>query len=241
VILRINEARNLGDQTRVEFYERAKTLTAAPPPMLPANEKYLKLHYVPNVCGVIVTSNHLDGLFLPADDRRFYVAWTNLRKEDFEPAYWNTLYKWFENGGHECVAGYLASLDLSGFDAKGPPRKTPAWQRMANTSRAPEDAELADTLEKLGDPDAVTIEQVKSRAEISLLEYLREKRNSRNVSKRFEACGYVAADNPDAKDRLWRIAGKRQVVYAKQTLTEKDQLAAAKRLAAPHNVPPPPY
>jgi hypothetical protein len=239
VILRVNEARNLGDQTRVEFYEKTKTLTAAPPAMLHVNEKYMKPFYVPNVCAMVLTTNHMDGLFLPSDDRRFYVAWSNLRKEDFAPTYWKNLYSWFEDGGNEIVAGYLASLDLSGFDAKGPPRKTSAWQRMANTSRAPEDAELADAIEKLHDPDVITIEQVKSRAEISLLDYFRDKKNSRNVSKRFEACGYVAVDNTDAKDRLWRIGGKRQVVYAKASLSEREQMIAARRIGLP--LPPPPY
>jgi hypothetical protein len=241
VILRVNEARNLGDQTRVEFYEKTKTLTAAPPTVLHTNEKYLKEHYVSNVCAAVFTTNHMDGLFLPPDDRRFYVAWSNLQKEDFVPAYWTDLYTWFENGGNEIVAGYLAALDLNDFDAKGPPRKTPAWQRMANTSRAPEDAELADVIEKLGNPDAVTTEQVRSRAGISLLEYLRSPKYTRSVPRRFEACSYVAVDNPDAKSGLWRIGGTRQVVYAKQTLTESERVVAAKYLVMPLRVPPPPY
>jgi hypothetical protein len=141
------------------------------------------------------------------------------------------------------LTGYLASRDLSGFDAKRPPPKTAAWQRMVNMSRATEDAELADALERMGNPDAVTIAGVLSRAEPSLSDYLGEKRNSRNVYKRFEECGYVAVDNPDAKDGLWRIGGKKQVVYANEAKSERDRVAAAKRLAmpAPHVLPPPPY
>ena len=74
VILRINEARNLGDQTRNEFYEKTKTLTAAPPDMLLTNEKHMKEHYVTNICACVVTTNSLDALYLPPDDRRWFVA-----------------------------------------------------------------------------------------------------------------------------------------------------------------------
>ena len=250
VILRINEARNLGDQTRNDFYEKTKTLTAAPPEMLITNEKYMKQHHVVNVCAPIVTTNHLDGLYLPPDDRRWFVAWSPVHREDFDAGYWNALYAWFANGGNEIVAGYLANRDLSDFDAKRPPRKTAAWDRMVNMSRATEDAELADALERMGDPDAVTIAAVRFRAEPSLSDYLGDKRNSRNVYRRFEACGYVAVDNPDSKEGRWPVSGKKQTVYVKETLTTRDRLAAAKRLAMPtphaipsssHVMPPPPY
>jgi hypothetical protein len=84
VILRVNEARDLGDIDRFKFYDHMKAYTAAPPDVLRVNEKYLKAHYVFNCTGVIITSNHkADGIFLPADDRRHFVAWSDLTKEDF--------------------------------------------------------------------------------------------------------------------------------------------------------------
>jgi hypothetical protein len=115
--------------------------------------------------------------------------------------------------------------------------------RMVNMSRATEDAELADTLDRMGNPDAVTIAGVRSRAEPSLSDHLGDKRNSRNVYRRFEACSYVALDNPDAKDGLWSISGKRQAVYVKENMNERERIAAAKQLAmpSPHVIPPPPY
>jgi hypothetical protein len=71
IILRVNEARDLGDVDRFQFYDHFKAYTAAPPDVLRVNEKYLRAHYVFNCCGVIITSNHkADGIFLPADDRR---------------------------------------------------------------------------------------------------------------------------------------------------------------------------
>ena len=82
VILRVSEARDLGDVDRFKFYDRSKALTAAPPDVLRVNEKNLREHYVPNVTGVIITTNHkTDGIFLPADDRRHFVAWSDLTRE----------------------------------------------------------------------------------------------------------------------------------------------------------------
>ena len=51
------------------------------------------------------------------------------------------------------VAEYLASRDLSGFDPKAPPPKTEAFWEIVNANRAPEDAELADVLDALGKTD----------------------------------------------------------------------------------------
>ena len=63
VILRINEARDLGDLNRFQFYDHLKAYTAAPPDVLRVDEKNLREYYVPNCTGVIVTSNHkTDGI-----------------------------------------------------------------------------------------------------------------------------------------------------------------------------------
>jgi hypothetical protein len=71
VILRVNEARDLGDVDRFSLYDHTKIYTAAPPDVLRVDEKHLREHYVFNCLGFIVTTNHkTDGIYLPADDRR---------------------------------------------------------------------------------------------------------------------------------------------------------------------------
>jgi hypothetical protein len=237
VVLRVNEARDLGDMTRHEFYERIKNLSAAPPDVLTVNEKYLGETYVPNVCGMIVTTNHPDAIALPADDRRCFVMWSTLTKEDFTEKYWTDLYAWFDGGGREIVAHYLGNMDLGGFNAKAYPLRTEAWHQMVGFSAAPEDAELADVIDALGNPDALTLAQVVAKADIALKDYLRERRNSRSIPVRFNKCGYVPVRNRDAKDGHWVVQKKRQVVYAKATLSERERAAAAMNLA----VPPLPY
>src|SRR5207237_4708323 len=89
VILRVSEARDLGDVNRFQFYDHMKSYTAAPPDVLRVDEKHLREYYVLNCCGVIITTNHkTDGIYLPADDRRHFVAWSNIAKEDFSQSYW---------------------------------------------------------------------------------------------------------------------------------------------------------
>ena len=77
VFTRISEAKDLGEIDRYAFYERTKTLIAAPPMAAVINPKYEKPYYIPNVTGVIITSNHeTHGIYLPADDRRHLVCLT---------------------------------------------------------------------------------------------------------------------------------------------------------------------
>ena len=88
VILRVSEAHDLGEFNRFALYERLKAYTAAPPDGLRVDEKNLREYTIPNCCGVVITSNHQDALFLPADDRRHYVAWSELTKDSFVDDYW---------------------------------------------------------------------------------------------------------------------------------------------------------
>jgi hypothetical protein len=136
VILRVNEARDLGESDRFKFYDHLKAYTAAPPDVLRVDEKNLKEHSVPNCVGIVITTNHkADGIYLPAEDRRRLVAWSELRQNDFESGYWNKVWSWYDNGGDSHVAAYLAQLDLAGFDPKAPPPKTAAfWKSLTLTA-----------------------------------------------------------------------------------------------------------
>jgi hypothetical protein len=232
VILRVSEARDLGDVNRFQFYDHMKAYTAAPPDVLRVDEKNLREHSVFNVCGVIVTTNHkADGIYLPADDRRHFVAWSPLVKEDFTSDYWNGLWGWYDKGGDQHVAAYLTELDLSTFDAKAPPPKTPAFWDIADANRAPEDAELADVLDEMGNPDATTLTRMAAKATSSFAEWLNDRKNRRVIPHRLEKCGYVPIRNDGAKDGLWKIKGARQVIYAKSCLSVRDRHIAASDLA----------
>ena len=233
VILRVSEARDLGESNRFVFYEHLKNITAAPPDVLRVDEKNLREHSILNVCGVVITTNHKsDGLYLPADDRRHYVAWSTLCKDDFNVAYWNDLWGWYGDGGEQHVAAYLSTLDLKKFEAKAPPLKTEAWWLIVNSNRSPEDAELADALDSLANPAAVTLDVVSNKASMTLAEWMDDRRNRRIIPHRMENCGYVPVRNKGADDGLWKVNGARQVVYAKRDLPLRDQLGATHALIA---------
>jgi hypothetical protein len=231
VVLRINEARDLGEYDRFKFYDHMKSITAAPPEASRVDEKNLPEYYIPNLCGVVITTNYkTDGIYLPADDRRHFVAWSPLTREEFETEYWTDLYRWFAHGGNAAVAAYLASLDLSNFDPKAPPPQTAAFRDIVDAHRALEDAELADVLDILKNPDVVTLKDIIRYATGEFGLWLNDRKNRRAIPHRFQACDYVPVRNPAADDGLWRINKERQVIYGKVSLALRDRLAAAGKL-----------
>jgi hypothetical protein len=232
VILRINEARDLGDINRYQFYDHTKLYTASPPDVLRIDEKYTNEHSILNSVGLIMTTNYkTTGIYLPAEDRRHYVAWSNRMPGDFPANYWNRLFGWYNEGGDRHVGSYLRELDLSGFDAKAPPPKTQAFWDIVEANQAPEDAELADVLDDMGNPAVVTVQQVQEKADRKFAEWLGDPKNQRAIPHRFEKCGYISVLNPAKKDNKWIIYGRRKVVYARSELSLKEQIAAARDLA----------
>jgi hypothetical protein len=231
VVLRVNEARDLGEVNRFQFYERMKSYITAPPDVLRVNEKHLREYYVVNCCAVIITTNHKsDGIYLPADDRRHFVAWSILVKEDFTDTYWDKLWTFYDNGGARHVAAYLAELDITAFKPKAPPPKTTAFWDIVSSNRTPEDAEMADVFDDLGNPAAVVMSKLILAATGEFGDWLRDRKNRRNIPHRLEACGYQVVRNPDATDGLWKVFGKRQTIYGKAALPYNDRLRAAREI-----------
>lgn len=236
VVVRISEARDLGDVDRFAFYDHSKVIIAAPPDVLRVDEKHLRETYVANVCGVVITTNHLgDGLYLPADDRRHYVAWSQCRREDFDEDYWRGLYGWFAAGGIGHVCAYLSGLDLSGFDPKAPPPKTAAFWTIVAAGDAPEAGELRDVLDALHNPPALTVLRIIERADLmglqGLVEELRDRKQRRSLPHKLERVGYVPTRNPNSDDGLFNIGGRRQAVYAQRSLTIAEQVRAAREIS----------
>jgi Bifunctional DNA primase/polymerase, N-terminal/Family of unknown function (DUF5906) len=239
VVLRISEARDLGEINRYSFYDHMKTVTATPPDVVRVNAKYTPQHYVFNVCGVIITTNYkTNGIYLPADDRRTYVAWSDLKSSDFPANFWIDFWNWYtKKSGFEHVAAFLEERDLSEFDPKAPPEKTPAFWAIVDANAAPEEGELADVLDKMiaarnSRPlNATTLLHVTGYAEGYFQEWLMDRKNRRAIPHRFETCGFVPVRNTATKDALWVIGGKRQVIYARAKLSLKDQIKAAQRLS----------
>jgi hypothetical protein len=172
----------------------------------------------------------VDGIYLPADNRRHFVAWSDCKTGDFDKAYWNSFWSWYEREGFGHVAAYLAQLDLSGFDSEAPPPKTPAFWAIVDGNRAPEDAEPADVLDDLGRPDAVTISRIATAADAELSLWIKDRKNRRIIRHRLEQCGYVQVRYDYADDGLFKLNDRRQVIYAAESLPIGDRIEAANRL-----------
>jgi len=231
VVMRCNEARDLGEMTRYQFYDHTKAYTASPPDTLSCDEKNVKEHHILNCTGVIITTNHkTDGIYLPPEDRRHYVAWSERVATDFEEGYWTKFWNWLNDGGDRHVAAYLATFDLSSFDPKAPPPKTDAFWEIVNSNRTPEDSELADAIDRLENPKAITIIQIADGAKDEELKlWIKDRRNRRVIPHRLGKCGYVPVRS-DTKDGLWKISGARQAIYALKELSPGDRLNAAQEL-----------
>ncbi len=235
VILRVSEGHDLGEINRYALYERTKTLLAAPPEIFRVDEKNLKEHPVPNIVGVIFTTNHKDGLYLPPDDARHYVAWSDQRQDDMRP-FCEALYDFYEAGGLKHIVAYLRQPSLlKDFHAKRPPEKTPAWYDMVQSGKSSEESELHELLDLMGSPDVVTVPDLMARTlhkDISATlhefgSWLADRRNQKAVPHKLGGCGYCIYRNPDDKhDGQWKIDGKRLTLYVKAELN-RDQRAKA--------------
>jgi hypothetical protein len=236
VILRISEVRDLGDIDRYAFYEHTKIYTAAPPDVLPIDEKNIREHSVPNVVGLIMTTNYaLTGLYLPPDDRRHFVAASNVTRDSLPSDFFVKFWHWYEHGGYGHVGAYLRALDLSTFDPKGEPPKTTAFRALVMANAAPEESELSEIIELLKSPDVLTVQQLRDEAtrrqRHTVLDFLSNHRTARQIPHRLGECGYDSIPNPGRPaDGLWTINGRRTQVYGRRTLSRKEQIERARGL-----------
>jgi uncharacterized protein DUF5906 len=243
LIVRLNEARDVGEQGTVDryrLYDHMKDLLAAPPNTIRVNEKYINEYFILNRSAMVITTNYRDALYLPPDDRRHYVAFSERRGEEFPAAFWNEFWGWYQDGGFAHVAGLLYQHDLSGFDPKAEPPKTDAFRYMVSADLTSEYSDIADTIDRLKDadgqrPDALTIAELIVVA--PELEWLRTLKMRRVMRRRLEDNGYAIVVNPDAKtDNMWAIDGKRQAIYARAELNQTQRLIAARKLYAKLNM-----
>jgi len=260
VLLRVSEARDLGEANRYGFYERTKSLTASPPETLRIDQKYVGAYRILNLVSVVFTTNNrTTGLYLPPDDRRHFVVWSEVRPEEFDEDFFAQFYQWYEDEGFGHVRAYLEGYDLSGFNPKAPPKKTEAFWAMVDANSSPEEGALGDVLDALGKrgpdgsvirPPAITVGMVIDRARAlskstndgiyggddvddfwTLSQTLVDKKTSRRVPHMLEAVGYVGVRSPGTKDGRWVIDSRRQTVYASTELAVRDRIRAAGELA----------
>ena len=132
--------------------------------------------------------------------------------------------------------GLSQQLDLSEFDAKAPPPKTAAFWEIVNANTAPEDIDLANLLDQMGNPDALTPKQMLVMANGDMTDWMIK--NRRSIPHQLERCGYSPVHNETAKDGKWLVDGERQPVYCKTTLSAKQRHTAVHKLRGEPQAPP---
>jgi hypothetical protein len=60
-----------------------------------------------------------------------------------------------------------------------------------DANRAQEDAELADVLDEMQNPDATTLSRITAAATGDIMAWLSDRKNRRAIPHRLEKCGYV--------------------------------------------------
>jgi len=116
-----------------ELSNQLKPLLSSPPDEIMVNEKGVARYPIPNICASIMLTNHKDAVSMAAEDRRYFVMWTDARPEQSE--YYSAFADWVndpENQSH--VLYYLMHRDVSKFNIKAPPPKTKAKMEMVDAT-----------------------------------------------------------------------------------------------------------
>jgi hypothetical protein len=209
----VDEVRSQSDEHRaVSMYNIMKPLAAAPPDWLPVNAKFQNTRYSPNCVRLFATTNEIDAMFIPEDDRRFFVVHSDTdRAAQAErlSGYWN----WARDESNlAAVREWLARRSLSRFKPFAPPPKTLKHRAVTESLGYEEDHPFMVALRELGRPSVLFMQQLKEKASESL-EWPHVKKDfaPRIQTRTMKRLGYVAVPST-AEGERWRV-GKLDVKY----------------------------
>jgi hypothetical protein len=141
-VIVLNEIRYRKGDDRRAMENNLKPVIAAPPELLLVNKKQQHPYYVVNRIFVLAFSNDRAPITIPADDRRWFVIWSQApRLPDDEAA---RLWDWYGKGGFEAVAGYLDARDVSAFNPGAVPPLTDAKLAMVDLGMSGGEAFICD-------------------------------------------------------------------------------------------------
>jgi hypothetical protein len=220
-VLIINEAKDTGDGTRFQFYDKTKTIITSPPKFHSIRSMYAGRRKSSNLNATIITTNYrTGGLYLPADDRRHYVMFSDVMRDAFNETYWNSYHTWMEGGGVEHCMAFLLARDVSRFNPKAPPLQTPEFWEMVGGGQTNETNDVADAIEfiknktfSIDDLAAVAMFEMRNHA---LADWFRNKANGTKINRVLNDMGIIKYRNPEApKDGRWRINSVKVTLYHK--------------------------
>lgn len=154
--------------SRRELSNQLKPLLSSPPDEVMVNEKNVSRYPIPNICATVMLTNHKDAVSMAAEDRRYFVMWSERPPMDAD--YYQALFDWCndpESQSH--VYEYLLRRDIRKFNIKAPPPKTYAKADMVDATMTKQEAlvvVIRDILADMGLKDVI--------AEQPVFDHLRE-------------------------------------------------------------------
>jgi Primase C terminal 2 (PriCT-2)/Family of unknown function (DUF5906) len=242
VVLRISEVHNLGENlTRRKLYEHLKPILASPPETLQIDAKNVEVRSILNVVSVLMTTNYRhEGFYLPEEDRRHYMAWTEVTEREVKQNkggdYYAKLHKWMDGDGAAHVVAYLRAVDISQWDAKAPPPKTRWWHSVVGVSTQDvNDEALADAIAAMGHRAVFSKEELTAAADTVLQAWIDDPKNTRAFPARLHGEGYERIPS-SSKGGRWKLKDYRNVsLYGKISLPVADQIRACEVWVAKKN------
>lgn len=146
---------------RKAVMSRLKSYMSAPPEMVRINSKGVPQYDLPNLFGMVMFTNHQEGVAIEDSDRRFFVLWSEAEPLTADVA--TRYHEWLQNGGSAKVTQWLFQRDISHFSAQGMAPATAGKAEMRRASLSTLEDLLADAIEAETGPfacDLVTAPQV---------------------------------------------------------------------------------
>lgn len=219
VLVIISEAASAQDMSKWSFNEKIKVLIAGTPDQMRINPKYGKKYAARMHCGVIITTNHLNGIYIPQDDRRYDVIQCPLKLELgwMDPAvrgkYFRDLWEWYnKQNGASHIAAFLSKRDLVKFDAATGQRITDAHAEIVAGGHDP-DSWLSDAIIALGDPVVISSNSIWKAVKNNPDNQMALKDVRARMGHIMPRLGYARLVNKKARDGRWRISGGASTVF----------------------------
>ena len=212
LMLVVDEVRPTKDEHHASTaYNILKPIIVAPPDTLPLNDKYSKLRHIINRLRVFITTNDWMSMYIPPEDRRMFILHSSLPQRWHElegrKTYFAEMFAWFERGGTDHVAAWLAERDLGAFDPKAQVLRTAGWGAVAASWGEPEDA-ISWAIEKLGSPSVVLGQELLDPQFDHHDEISGMLKSPRKIAHRMNKAGYVQVP-PSTGDRwVFRKEGR---------------------------------
>jgi hypothetical protein len=121
-ILILNELKEPDAKERRALSNKLKPIIAAPPEMLTVNRKGLHPYQMANRVFVLAFSNDPVPISLDSQDRRWFCVWSHAPRMSPQAA--EKMWKWYKAGGFAAIGGWLASRDVTAFNAGATPMMT---------------------------------------------------------------------------------------------------------------------